>query len=202
MDSMTILIFVSVCFMFLFMFGLMAAVIFFVFRIGIKRTKAVNQGWEAFARTNYQNFEKGSTFTYPKVTGEYCKRSFVLDIFSVSRGSGRGGSHRTFYTRIATQVDTEIELKIERRGLLDNMFGTTTDASNLDKTFGEKYKVSGDLSPIETPAILAAIQQNNLNTLNIEQGKLTIYVVGFVSRPDVLRELYDLACDIAGLVDG
>jgi hypothetical protein len=198
MDNLTILIFVPMICMFLAMLGIMAAVMVFIIRTGKERTQAVNKGWEGFARSYHQSFEKGAVMTRPKVSGEYCQRRFVMDIFSVARLT-RGRMRRRYFTRVVTQVESNIALKIERRGLLDNVLDNS-EATNMDDSFDERYKVSGDLSPIEKTGILTAIQQNNLNALNLEGGTLTLYVGGFVHRPDALRALYDLACNVADLV--
>lgn len=173
---------------------------FVILQIGRQRTNDLHQAWIAFSQANGLNFEAGSLFVFPKLTGQYRGRPVTLTIYAAGR--------RRHYTTAITplRVAPDVQLQVMDRMQIGYYFLT---AQGPILTIGEprfvgKYEVRGSSAlahRLLSPAIQTEILDSGISHLIIAKGELSLRHWGYQSQPEILRAMLELLVRAAEMAE-
>jgi hypothetical protein len=169
-----------------------------------RRTVQVHQAWADFARAHGLTFAEGSLFVYPTISGLYRNRSVTISIFVV--GSTVSVSYTVTQTTLNVPATTQLQVSANDQ---TGLYYRTWDGPMLNNIgsdmFGNRYNVRGNSPELAlsllSPTVQAALLDNSISHLRVKDGKLSLRVRGFESRPQVLEAMLDVACGIAEQLD-
>ena len=169
------------------------------------RIQSRRRVWADLAAQTGLQFEPGTWFTSPRVTGTYRQHELTLDTFS--RGTGK---RRTTYTRIVVYVNNQanVYLAIYEEGVFSKIGkffgqeGIQVGDEEIDRRFIIKCRPGTFAARLFTSISLRAklLQARTIN-IEVDGRELHYEHRGTDAEPDALMFLFDLLTDLAMFVE-